>query len=93
MSFVNLFSRIFTIQDGISPVRCEVPLPMVCLVATGVSWKSNVFLNSALMFFFIAICRPLRVADGRETTHGIHCKCIHRCIYRKCEFLETHYGS
>jgi len=68
MLFVNLFSRIFTIQDGISPVRREVPLPMVCLVATGVSWKSNVFLNSALMFFFYSYMPPF--TSGRRARNN-----------------------
>ena len=55
-SFAMRFDRLFTSQDGISSVRRQVPLPMVSLVATAVSWKSNLFLHSMLIRFFSAIC-------------------------------------
>ena len=53
-SFVVRFSGLFTKQDGFGSVRHEVPLPMVCLVATVVSRKLNLFLNLVLIwgFFF-----------------------------------------
>lgn len=36
-SFATRFDNIFR-QGGVSPVRHEIPLPLVCLVATAVSW-------------------------------------------------------
>ena len=68
-SFVNQFSGIFTIEDGISLACCEVPLAMVCLVATAVSCKSNVFLNSALIFFLKSYM-PL-FTSGRQARNNM----------------------
>ena len=68
-SFVNQFSGIFTIEDGISPARREVPLAMVCLVATAVSCESNVFLNSALISFFKSYM-PL-FTSGRQARNNM----------------------
>ena len=35
--FATRFANIFR-RRGVSPVRYEVPLPLVCLVTTAVSW-------------------------------------------------------
>ena len=45
MLFAARFNKLFTRQDAHSQITHQVPLPMVCLVLTGVSYKSNVFVN------------------------------------------------
>lgn len=77
-SFSTCFANIFR-QCGISPVHHEIPLPLVCLVATAVSWQLNALLNSMLNVFS-AICCHSWVAEWRAATHQLHHKCIHWCI-------------
>jgi len=95
-SFMTRFDRLFTStsQDAISPVCCQVPLPMVALVATAVSWKSNLFLHPTLICFcfFSVICCSFGVAHRRETTHRIHRDWLHRRIYGKCGYLAVCHG-
>ena len=51
-SFATRYDALFTRHHGDSSVTREVPMAMVCLVATGVSFKIVMFLNSTLMSFF-----------------------------------------
>ena len=53
-SFVSCFDGHFPIHNGTSAVTCEISLPMVCLVATGISFRLN--MNSMLICPFFLSC-------------------------------------
>ena len=59
MSFAACFDELFTRQDAHSQITRQVSLPMVCLVLTGVSYKSNVFVNLMLKWGFFYSYMPL----------------------------------
>lgn len=69
-SFATRFNRLFTTNDGISPVHREVSLPMVSLVATAVSRKSHLFLVSMLIFFFFFFSYMSLFSNGGQVRNS-----------------------
>jgi len=59
LSFATRFDRLFIRQDGNSPVTRQVPLAMVSLVATAVSYIFHVITNSMLSWVYFQLYAAL----------------------------------
>ncbi len=57
LSFAARFDRLFIRQDGNSPVTREVPIAMVSLVATAVSYLFHVITNLMLTRVYFSAVR------------------------------------
>jgi len=68
-SFVLRFDSHFPIHNGTLAVTCEIPLPMVCLVATGVSLRLNV--SSMLNSPFFLSCMLPSISGRRVNKHTL----------------------
>ena len=90
-SFARRFAYLFPEhEDTDGETLYEVPVPMVALVATGVS---RFFFGYVLCSYLPAVCVNSRVAYRRTANHGVLIKCVHRCLPGPCQYFEAYSGE